>query len=129
MKYPVVSMNPTVQREYVGMRLRGQSHTIAEMLALRVTPGLRTDATLLAAVNTGKADFSFDQKNLHSDAVTGTANRLGVHPKQYDPTLADYAGDPKAFLPNDNPRAHQKKVRQQHADRCAKTVDAEPNHE
>ncbi|MFA7177157.1 MAG: hypothetical protein WC114_07915 [Smithellaceae bacterium] len=123
--YPTISDNPAVQQDYERMRERGQSHNIAEMLALKRTPTLRTDATLLAAVNGAKEDFSFEQDNLHSKAVVKTAKRLGVHPKQYQPTLADYAGDPKAFIPNDNARGHLKRVAQHHKDRCARAVDTE----
>ncbi len=127
--YPTISEHPTLQQAYERMRKRGQSHNIAEMLALRQTPPIRTDATLLAAVNGAKEDFSFEQDNIHSKAVVKTAKRLGVHPKQYQPTLADYAGDPKAFIPNDNARGHLKRVAQYHKDRCARAADTELKHE
>lgn len=37
--YPTISNSPSVQAAYVKMRMQGQSHSIAEMCALRQPPG------------------------------------------------------------------------------------------
>lgn len=123
MTYPSISENRAVQRAYERMRQNGQSHNMAEMLALRKIPACRTNATLLAAVNSDKEQWSFSQPNMHSKAVVESANKLGVHPKQYQPEWADYAGDPKAFLPNDDPGGHLKKLKRRQKEKETRLVE------
>ena len=125
MKYLRISEHTAVQQAYERMRQSGQSHSMAEMLALRRVPACRTNATLLAAVTNEKEAYTFDDGGMHSKAVVKAANRMGVHPKQYRPQLADFAGDPKAFLPNDDPRGHLKRVEQSRKDRGARLADTE----
>lgn len=123
MKYPRISEHTAVQRAYERMRRRGQSHNMAEMLSLRRIPACRTNATLLAAVNGAKDEFTFEDNGMHSKAVLKAANRVGVHPRQYQPQLADFAGDPKAFLPNDDPRGHLKKLERRQKEKTAKLTE------
>ncbi len=47
MNYPVVSENPEIQKEYVRLRKKGQSHNRAEMFSLSTSPGLQTDTRFL----------------------------------------------------------------------------------
>ena len=128
MSYEQVSDHPGVQAAYEAMRRDGQSHRMAEMLALRQCPSLRTNATILAAESNRAPHYDLEEDNLHSRAIVKTANRLGVHPRQYQPTYADFPGDPKAYLPNDDPGGHLKKLDQLHKDRQNRLIDTEPNH-
>lgn len=68
-KYPEISDVPEIQREYVRMRRKGESHNVAEMLATQAGPSLMTDARFLM----GKTEGSV-----------------------YMSGLARYPGDPKA---------------------------------
>lgn len=47
MAYPKVSQDPRIQKDYERMRTAGQSHNMAEMLALQTCPGLQTDTRFL----------------------------------------------------------------------------------
>lgn len=50
MKYPVVSNDPAVQKEYVKLRKEGSSHNIAEICATQTCPGISgTDSQFWAA--------------------------------------------------------------------------------
>jgi hypothetical protein len=121
MTLPIISDDRRVQAAYVRMRREGQSHSMAEMLALRKVPTLRTGATMLAG---RKAPFG-EERNMHTDRVCGTAKRHGLDPNNYCPTLADYPGDPKAFLPNDDPAGHVKKLKRRLDEKVARAIDKE----
>lgn len=47
MKYPIISRDPAIQKEYVRMRRKGTSHNLAQMFALQEAPGLQTDTRFL----------------------------------------------------------------------------------
>jgi len=114
---PIISDKKRVQEAYETMRREGQSHNMAEMLATRRVPTLRTNATMLAG---RKPYFGVDEKQMHSSQVCGTARRYGFDPANYVPTLADYPGDPKAFLPTDDPGGHVKKLGRRLKERVAR---------
>lgn len=113
MSYPTVSDYPDVQAAYEAMREAGQSHNMAELLACRQCPSLRTNTSFIAAENNRKPYYGLEENQKHSNALRKTARRLNAHPNNYNPTLADYPGDPKAFLPNDDPMGHIKKITRQ----------------
>lgn len=82
-----------------------------EMLKSRKFPGVRTDAQFLA--NHGTLDKQFEGDTRQLEEVTGTARKLGYNPSPNDtyiPTLAQFPGDPMAFVPADSPKNHIKKV-------------------
>ena len=109
MTYPTISDNRAVQCAYVAMRQAGQSHNMAEMLATRQVPSLRTNTTLLAAHSRHKSRYCWGNDK-HTKCVHGAAKQYGLNPDNYVETLARYPGDPQAFLPNDDPQGHIKKV-------------------
>lgn len=85
-----------VQLRYVEMRLAGESHNMAEMLATRTFPGVKTDAVF----NEGK--FSSDS-GIHGAEQTwlrARAEAAGVstNGKWYCRGLASFPGDPTAWV-------------------------------
>jgi hypothetical protein len=118
----IISDLPEVQRAYERMRSKGQSHNMAEMLALRQVPTLRTNATMLAG---REPHYGVEQNNMYSRAVNGTAKRYGLDPANYCPGLADYAGDPKAFLPTDDPGGHVKRLERRQKEKIQRAMNKE----
>jgi hypothetical protein len=83
---------------------------LEEMLESRKAPGVKTDDTFLAGV--GNLDRQIEDP-LQLEAITQNAIRHGYRPAVsdfYNPMLADFEGDPKAFLNHGQGRAHVKKV-------------------
>ena len=107
---PNISDDPRVQAFYAQMRTAGESHNLAEMLALREGPHLSTDTRFMAGSKTLRDQFpSEDELN----RVVKLAKAQGYTPKStdfYDGNLATKCGDPAAFIPHDNPKAHIRKV-------------------
>lgn len=93
----VVSQDPRVQLRYEEMVASGQSHNMAEMLACRAFPGLRTDAEFLKGKCNGN-EFE-DQPGL-GNFYAAEAARHGVNHvgKTYVSGLARYPGDPEAWI-------------------------------
>jgi hypothetical protein len=118
----IISDIPAVQRAYERLRRAGQSHNIAEMLATRSVPRLRTNATVLAG---RQPYFGVEENQMHTNAVCGTAKRYGFDPANYCPGLADYAGDPKAFLPTDDPLGHVKRIRRRQHEKIQRAIQKE----
>ena len=94
--FPIVSSDLVVQARYENMRLDGQSHNMAEMLATRSFPGVKTDAV----VNEGK--FSGDRGKVgpHQLWLKQQAEAAGVSTagKWYCSGLASFPGDPTAWV-------------------------------
>lgn len=95
--FPVISPFTSVQEAYEAMRRDGQSHNIAEMLALQQSPAIQTDATFLAGHCNGN---QFEKTPIVGDFYRTEAERAGVNTKGkvYKSSLAEYAGDPKAWV-------------------------------
>ena len=94
--FPVISRDLIVQARYENMRIDGQSHRMAEMLATRTFPGVKTDAVF----NEGK--FSGDAGRVGAEEVwlREQAEAAGVSTagKWYCKGVADFPGDPKAWI-------------------------------
>ncbi len=88
---PVVSDNPDVQCRYEAMRANGQSHNMAEMLATQCVPGLKTDTRFIARMDT-RGDVPAAYRAMARKAGVDTGD------KQYISQMADYPGDPKAWI-------------------------------
>ena len=92
----VVSSNPAIQARYEEMRRAGESHNIADVLAHKTGPGLRTDAIF----NEGK--FSGDAGRIDAEQtwLRGQSEAAGVSTtgKWYCRGLADFPGDPTAWV-------------------------------
>jgi hypothetical protein len=94
--FPTVSPDPVVQARYEDMRLDGQSHNMAEMLATRSFPGVKTDSVF----NEGK--FSGDTGRIGPQELwrIQQAEAAGVSTtgKWYCSGLASFPGDPTAWV-------------------------------
>ena len=94
--FPIVSRDLVTQARYENMRLAGESHKMAEMLATRTFPGLRTDAIF----NEGK--FSGEQGRIGPQELwrIQQAEAAGVSTtgKWYCSGLASFPGDPTAWV-------------------------------
>ena len=108
--FPVISTDSRTQVFYIEMRRDGQSHNLAEMLALRRCPSLDTDTRFNAGLGTLRSHFK-DEAELYR--VVAAAKKQGYTPKStdsYQPFMANRCGDPAAFVPHDNPKSHVRKV-------------------
>lgn len=96
MSIPVITNDPTRQSRYAEMRRKGMDHRAAEMLALQQPPGSKTDREQFAGVGTLDKQLGDD-----ADYICGEAKRRGYRPSpndMYMENLADFPGDPKAFV-------------------------------
>jgi hypothetical protein len=95
----VISDDPEVQSAYEAMVAAGESHSIAELLALRTFPGIKgTDAVFMEG---RKLDGSqFQGQDLVASHHLKKARDAGVNPvgKHYLGGLADHPGDPRAWV-------------------------------
>ena len=104
MKYPKVSDNPEIQSLYEEIRRGGESHKLAEMLALRQVPNLQTDTRWLAGMKDtghGHAFYSHQmQRPISSksdvrrwcEETGGGCEDLGIEPRppEEDPWSKPY---------------------------------------
>ena len=92
MPYPSISQNPSQQAAYEAMREDGQSHKMAEMLASRRIPGVRTDATFMAKqrVLRPKLPASYYRKAREAGVNTDANVWCG--------DIARFPGDPEAWV-------------------------------
>ncbi len=120
--YPVVSDDWLVQVRYWAIRLEGESHNMAEVLATRAFPGLRTDALF----NLGRVNGNqFEAQPWMGDYYKQRAEAAGVNTtgKYYSRALADYPGDPTAWVSD---RGDVLRVCKEKGYRCTGLVDYEP---
>jgi hypothetical protein len=125
--YPTISDNPRTQAFYESMRRKGESHNMAEMLAVREAPGVETDSTFFAGIGTLAKQFEGDEKVL--EHVVSRAKALGYNPNPndfYNGALVDPEigpGDPAAFVPATGGRGHVRKVCEQRDWSCSGSVN------
>lgn len=97
--YPLVSMDPQQQADYLEMRAGGMGHACAEMLALQQPPGLHgTDSIFMAGSVNGK---QFERAPWLGKAYKQISERLRpgcTSGAEYKSQLAKYAGDPDAWV-------------------------------
>lgn len=98
---------PLVQLDmYVRLRKRGEPHRFALMLATRKGPKLDTNKTHRAGVK------NLADQGGHMEATLREAIKYGYKPQigdVYEVGLARFVGDPKAFVPYDDPKGYVKK--------------------
>lgn len=90
--FPIVSSDPTIQNSYVAMRRDGQSHSMAEMLAFRQGPGLRTDNTFFA-----NQDSQYADPKIRAYRQLAEQSGVDVNGAKYFSQLARWPGDPLAW--------------------------------
>lgn len=99
--YPIIDQSPVLQANYETLRRQGQSHNMAEMLTFRQSPGAQTDREFQMghqrlADQVGDDPMYMQQITSNYRAATG-----GLSPNindQYMPSLANFPGDPRAFV-------------------------------
>ena len=96
-EFPTVSPDPAIQSRYEAMRLTGQSHRMAELLATRKFPGVKTDSTFLSGHCNGN---QFEAAPALGDHYKSLAEAEGFDTtgKVYLRGLASYPGDPRAWV-------------------------------
>lgn len=103
---PLISTHPATQLAYENMRFSGESHKMAEMLALRQGPALETDSAFLEGHCNGNqfldrqhmGDFYKKKAEAHGQNTQG---------KVYLSSIAAFPGDPQAWVSS---RAEVKKL-------------------
>lgn len=96
--FAIADASPEVQQRYVDLIEKGNSPLFAEMLALRLAPGARTDREYFA--DRGKLGDQFVSEKV-CDFYVGEARKHGYNPNPndvYDSAVARFAGDPRAFI-------------------------------
>ncbi len=97
---PVVSRDPEVQSRYITMRRDGQSHNMAEVLALRKFPSTTgTDRAFMEGRALDGAQFQGMPGDVGRQYVAAAA-KAGVNTagKWYSGTLARFPMDPQAWV-------------------------------
>lgn len=92
---------------------KAQKRRFAEMLASRQPPRGQTDSTFFAGMNLRKQLAGGVLADRELDRITGEAMKRGFKPSAdsiYMDSLADFDGDPKAFISMSDGRSHIRKV-------------------
>jgi len=94
--FPVISQDIVAQARYENMRLAGESHKMAEVLACRSFPGVKSDAIF----NEGKFSSSSGKVGIEQEWLSKQAEDVGVSTtgKWYCRGLASFPGDPTAWV-------------------------------
>jgi hypothetical protein len=95
--FAIIDGTPEQQDAYDEMRRNGESHKLAEMLALQRTPGAVTDSTFLAGHVNGN-QFADDPNAGARYKREAEAAGVSTTGKVYLSQLAKYPGDPKAWV-------------------------------
>ena len=96
-KWPVISLNPEVQADYVRIRNLGTSHNLAEMSALGVSPSIKTDlAFWKGRVNENQFQDTPELGKMYCKVAESYGqSTVG---KYYQSGLARFPGDPEAWV-------------------------------
>jgi hypothetical protein len=122
MDFPLISPDPAVQAFYERLRVQGQSHNMAEVLATRKFPGFTTDDTFLRGRKTGDqfADCPIVGQYYREVAEAHGVSTAG---KVYLRGLAEYPGDPSAWVAS---KSDVLKVCKERGWRCEGVVEYTP---
>lgn len=98
---------------YEGCISRGESHMLAEMLAMQQAPRGMTDDVFFSGIGTLDNQFRGQEGNAQLNHLVAESQKRGHNPNYNDyycSSIASYPGDPEAFVPRTGGRAHVKKV-------------------
>lgn len=93
--------NAHIQSMYEQLRARGESHSMAEMLAYRQAPGAQTDREFMMGHPTLEQQIGDNDRHYINQVTSNYRAATGHDPNPghlYVQTLAQYPGDPKAFV-------------------------------
>lgn len=99
--YPTVSTNRIIQSDYVMMRNSGESHNMAEMLALQKFPFAKSVDRMLFENNKAQTQFNNSPK-LVEYAQEAEAKGVNTAGAIYMGGLARYPGDERAWVHDEN---------------------------
>lgn len=96
-RWPIVSDDARIQDHYEAMREAGESHNLAELLALQQCPQVVTDSTFMVGSENGK---QFERNPVIGDRYRKIAEAKGgsTTGKKYLSQLAEFPGDPRAWV-------------------------------
>lgn len=99
---PIISPLPYVQEHYETCRRNGCNHNLAEMLAFKTAPASRTDDDFFRGVGTLDKQLGDDDGHYQAQVLANYAKATGGgRPNEnyvYNAGLAEFPGDPRAFL-------------------------------
>ena len=96
-QYEEVSSDREIQARYVRMRESGESHNMAEMLACRAFPNLRTDVAFwMGRVNGNQFEDTPGLGNTYRQVAESRGQ--STTGKYYQSGLARFPGDPEAWV-------------------------------
>lgn len=120
--WPGVSHDTRIQNRYVELRMNGQSHNMAEVLATRSFPGTRTDREFqLGRCNGNQFEDTPARGNWYRQAAESRG--VSTTGKFYHDGLAQYPGDPLAWVSD---RSDVLRVARERGLRLSGMVDYEP---
>ncbi len=90
---PFVSHRHETQAFYIRMRISGQTHALAEMLALRKFPGVKGTSSVFMQ-GTHHQDTQYD----HMRYIAAQQNGVDTNGKRYLSSLARFPNDPEAWV-------------------------------
>lgn len=108
---------------YVSLRLKGNTHKFAVMVACQRGPRLMTDAVYFQNSRQVDAQFISPQQR---DKAVAIARRHGYNPQRHDTYVSDIArffGDPEAWVPQTGGRGYIKKICEQRGWECHGAVE------
>ena len=117
----------TYQEIYNQALSNGCSPVMADMLASRQGPGLKTDTSMYAGFGTLEKQFEDNQPHLRK--ITEEAQKRGYKPNPnyvYEPSLATFVGDPLAFVPPNEAENHIRHVCEKRGMGCQGAVNIKP---
>jgi len=122
-KYPVVSNKKHIQDFYVLMRQRGESHSIADMLAHQAAPQGVTDNMIFEGQGTILDQCGGDED--YCNYLVNEAKKDGYKPginDVYMPSLAEKPGAKEAWISPSGGRSQIKKVCEEKNWNCSGAV-------
>jgi len=110
-EYPIVSDNPAIQAQYIAFRRAGQSHGMASIFATRRAPGAKTDREFFSGMGTLADQFRGEEYVLEKMVkIAESHGRKPHYTDVYQPGIANFPGDPEAFVPASGGRGHVQRV-------------------
>lgn len=135
--YDVAHASPAAQQRYLEQIAQGVAPRMAEMIALRKAPRVMTDSVFFEGRGTLDSQFAGTPCG-QLDELIAAAKAAGYTPNPndvYEPGLAEFFGDPRAFVPPAGGMSHVRKVCEERGVGCqgalalkGRQPDSEPEH-
>lgn len=134
----IATASPAAQQRYRDNIAQGMTPNLAEMLALRKAPRVMTDAVFFEGRGTLDKQFGEKDELRQLDELIAAAKSHGYTPNPndvYEDGLADFFGDPKAFVSPSGGMTHVRRVLEEKGVGCqgafslkSRPLDNEPEH-